>query len=424
VSRADGKYVIGLTGNIATGKSVVRQMLQHLGAYTIDADGLTHQAMAPGAPAYAPIVDMFGKFVVNPDGTINRTTLGGIAFSFPEALARLEAIVHPIIAGAITTLVSRAKQPVIVIEAIKLLESDLANMVDAIWVVDASYETQMRRLTEKRKMSEEEARKRIAAQRPQADKIARANVIIMNDGSVEETWKQVQAAWAEIRRAVSSGAPPQAAATLPASPASATIPTMKPRSGLLGQPPASGTVQPLRPIQSIAGSAPSTPPPLEVHIRRGMPANAEAIAEFKTRVLGKKVERMEVMLAFGQKSYLIAMDEKENILGVTGWQVENLITRIDEFYTDDRVPREPVVRALTNAIEDASRELQSEISFIFLPSNTPVEIIQVFLTEGYNFLKLEEVKFPAWREAASEMLSNDGQALMKQLRADRVLKPI
>lgn len=424
MSHTDGKYVIGLTGNIATGKSVVRQMLQHLGAYTIDADGLTHQAMAPGAPAYAPVIDMFGKFIVNPDGSINRTTLGGIAFSFPEALTRLEAIVHPIISGAITTLVTRAKQPVIVIEAIKLLESDLANIVDAVWVVDASYETQMRRLTEKRKMSEEEARKRVAAQRPQADKIARANVIIMNDGNVEETWKQVQAAWVEILRAVSGETPtPQAAATLPTNPMAATIPTMKPRTGLLGQA-ASGTVQPLRPIQPISGSTPGAPPAIEVQIRRGMPGNAEAIAVFKTRVLAKKVERMEVMLAFGQKSYLIAMDERENILGLTGWQVENLITRVDEFYTDDRVPREPVVRALTNAIEDASRELQSEVSFIFLPSNTPVEIIQAFLTEGYNFLKLEEVKFPAWREAASEMLSNDGQALMKQLRADRVLKPI
>lgn len=429
MSQTGGKYIIGLTGNIATGKSVVRQMLQHLGAYTIDADGLTHQAMAPGAPAYAPIVEMFGKFILNPDGTINRTTLGAIAFSFPEALNKLEAIVHPIVAGAIMTLVSRAKQPVIVIEAIKLLESELASMVNAVWVVDASYETQMRRLTEKRKMSEEEARKRVAAQRPQADKIARANVIIMNDGNLEDTWKQVQAAWMDIRRTfngeLTAPAAPQAAVTLPSSPASATIPTAKPRSGLLGQTPAAaGTVQPLRPLQSVAPAQPSAQPAIEVQIRRGMPGNAQAIADFKSRVLGKPVERMDVMLAFGQKSYLLAVDAQEQILGLTGWQVENLITRVDEFYTDDRLPRDPVVRALTHAIEDASRELQSEVSFIFLPANTPVEIIQAFLTEGYNFLKLEEIKFPAWREAASELLSNDGQALMKQLRADRVMKPI
>lgn len=438
MSRTDGKYVIGLTGNIATGKSVVRQMLQHLGAYTIDADGLTHQAMAPGAPAYQPIIDMFGKFVVNEDGTINRNTLGSIAFSFPDALAKLEAIVHPVVTSAIGTLVSRAKQPVIVIEAIKLLESDLARMINDVWVVDAAAESQMKRLTEKRKMSEEEARKRVLAQRPQADKIARASFIVMNDGSVEDTWKQVQTGWNDVRRAAlgGTGALPPADATLarpPATPAGvASTQPAKPRTGMLSQlqttagaPPAA-TVQPLRPpIQPLPGQAAApTAASLHVEIRRGMPGNAEAIARFKTRVTGKPVERMEVMLAFGQKSYLIAMDGHENILGITGWQVENLITRVDEFHTDNSLEREPVVRALTNAIEDASRELQSEVSFIFLPPNTQVEIIQSFLTEGYNFLRLEEVKFPAWREAASEMLSNDGQALMKQLRADRVMKPI
>ena len=128
----EGTYVIGLTGNIAVGKSVVRQMLQHLGAYTVDADGLTHQAMAPGAPAYLPIIEMFGRFVLNEDGTVNRGILGSIVFSFPEALGKLEGIVHPIVNQAIQTLISRAKQRVIVIEAVKLLETDLMQHVDAV----------------------------------------------------------------------------------------------------------------------------------------------------------------------------------------------------------------------------------------------------------------------------------------------------
>ncbi|RMG75425.1 MAG: dephospho-CoA kinase, partial [Chloroflexi bacterium] len=76
MSRWTNKYVIGLTGNIAVGKSVVRQMLQHLGAYTIDADGLAHQAMSPGAPAYKPVVETFGQIILNPDKTINRAMLG------------------------------------------------------------------------------------------------------------------------------------------------------------------------------------------------------------------------------------------------------------------------------------------------------------------------------------------------------------
>lgn len=403
----DGKYVIGLTGNIAVGKSVVRQMLQHLGAYTIDADGLTHQAMAPGAPAYLPIVEMFGRFVLNDDGTVNRSILGSIVFSFPEALTKLEKIVHPVVQQAIQTLVSRAKQRVIVIEAIKLLESDLLNLVDAVWVVDASPETQLKRLTEKRKLSEDEARKRIIAQRPQADKIARANVIIMNDGNVEDTWKQVQAAWTEMRKNGRSTGEMQAVA--PA--ANSSEPTPQPQ------------VQPIA-DNKVKVEVPAVSPSLDIQIRRGMPGNAEIIANFISKVTGKQVDRMDIMLAFGQKSYLIAQDRNDHVLGLTGWQVENLITRVDEFHVEGSAPREQIVRALTNAIEDASRELQSEVSFIFLPKSTPNEIVEAFLGSGYHYLRIEEVKFPAWREAAHELLTPDVVGLMKQLRADRVMKPI
>jgi dephospho-CoA kinase len=153
VGRWANKYVIGLTGNIAVGKSVVRQMLQHLGAYTIDADGLSHQAMAPGAPAYKPVVDTFGQFILNPDKTINRGMLGNIVFSSPDALAKLEAIVHPIVGQAINTLINRAKQPIVVIEAIKLLEGELGKGVDAVWVVDAKPQTQYTRLISKKPSS-------------------------------------------------------------------------------------------------------------------------------------------------------------------------------------------------------------------------------------------------------------------------------
>lgn len=395
----EGTYVIGLTGNIAVGKSVVRQMLQHLGAYTVDADGLTHQAMAPGAPAYLPIVEMFGRFVLNEDGTVNRAVLGSIVFSFPEALAKLEAIVHPVVSQAIQTLIGRAKQRVIVIEAIKLLESDLMKHVDAVWVVDALPETQLKRLTEKRRMTEDEARKRIIAQRPQADKIARSNVIIMNDGNVEETWKQVQAAWNKTFKAERPAGEQDGAA----------------RNGGLAHP---------QPIDDNRMRAAGAQPALDLHIRRGMPGNADLIANFISHVTRKPVDRMDIMLAFGQKSYLLAQDHNDNVLGLTGWQVENLITRVDEFYIDPSVPREQVVRALTQAIEEASRELQSEVSFIFVPTTTPKETLQSFVTSGYHNLRIEDVKFPAWREAAHEMLSSEVVGLMKQLRADRVMKPI
>jgi dephospho-CoA kinase len=165
MSAWQGKYVIGLTGNIATGKSVVRKMLEHLGAYGIDADALSHRAIAPDAPGHQPVVDTFGKWILQPDGQIDRARLGRLVFSDPQALGSLEAIVHPLVRQAIDLLVRRARQKVIVIEAIKLLEGPLAAACDSIWVTTASEEIQLSRLTKKRAMSAETARQRIQLNR-------------------------------------------------------------------------------------------------------------------------------------------------------------------------------------------------------------------------------------------------------------------
>jgi hypothetical protein len=250
------------------------------------------------------------------------------------------------------------------------------------------------------------------AQRPQAEKLKRAGVIIMNDGNIEETWKQVQNAWNNIRTA---------AGDAPAAPAWA-------------QPKAQSDSLPPIPRQNATPQTTSTPinadralvdPKTEIVVRRGMPGNAEAIANFIMQVTGRHVGRMDVMLAFGEKSYHIAYGKNEQVIGLIGWTVENLITRADEFYLAPNIPHAEVIRELISAIEDASRELQSEVSFVVLPQNSAQEIFQSFVKSGYQFLNINEVKFPAWREAAHEMIAEgNAQALMKQLRADRVMKPI
>ena len=187
-----GKFVIGLTGNIGTGKTVVRRMLEHLGAYTIDADALSHRAIAKGAPGYQPVLETFGKWILDGDGEINRSKLGDLVFRDPAALEQLEGIVHPLVRKAVDVLVRRASQPVIVIEAIKLLEGDLRKICDSIWVTYAPQVVQIERLTRKRKISREEALQRINAQAPQNGKIAAANVVIRNIGSYDDLWKQVR----------------------------------------------------------------------------------------------------------------------------------------------------------------------------------------------------------------------------------------
>jgi dephospho-CoA kinase len=417
------KYVIGLTGNIAMGKSAVRKLLEHFGAYTIDADGLAHQTMAPGAPAYLPVIETFGRWVLDQEGKIDRSKLGAVVFSHPEALARLEAITHPLVGQGIDTLISRAKQPIIVIEAIKLLEGKLADKVDTIWVVDCTPELQLRRLIEKRGMSEQEARKRIEGQNSQRDKLARANVVITNNGTPQELLTQVEAEWNKLLAAlrlrqrddahVVSVTPPSATpSTQPAIPP--LRPAAQPSAPRVDSPPSQPAAQKAPPQPSVA---------IAVDIRRGMPKNAEQIAQVLNRMLGKNMTRVDVLTAFGEKSYLLA-EINGAIMGLTGFQVENLITRVDEFLLLPEAPIEPVARALIQAVENASKELQSEVGFVYLPLNAAAQVVQTFLTSGYERMELEAIQVPAWREAAQESQPPNTQIFAKKLRPDRVLKPL
>lgn len=197
-SRDRRPYRIGLTGNIATGKSNVGQILQKLGAAFIDADKVAHEMMAPGQPAYAAVVAYFGAGILAPDGSIDRRALGAIVFSDPEALHQLERLVHPPTIAEVEARIQRLTVRVVVVEAIKLLESGMAETYDAIWVTTCSEEEQVRRLQESRGLERSEALRRIHAQPPQAEKLARADVIIYTGGSKSETCAQVRAAWEKI----------------------------------------------------------------------------------------------------------------------------------------------------------------------------------------------------------------------------------
>ncbi|MDH7485729.1 MAG: dephospho-CoA kinase [Anaerolineae bacterium] len=198
--------VIGLTGNIGTGKSTVLQMLAGLGAQIIDADELAHEVIAPGGPAYAAVVEAFGSQIVRPDGRIDRGKLGAIAFRDPQALARLEALVHPAVIARTRELLAQTQAEVVVVEAIKLLEAGMARQLcDTVWVVTCRPEQQLARVTAQRGLSEAEARLRMEAQPPQEEKIAQADVVIDNSGTVEETRRQVEAAWEKLREGKKKG---------------------------------------------------------------------------------------------------------------------------------------------------------------------------------------------------------------------------
>lgn len=204
-----GIYLIGLTGGIACGKSTVLAMLAALGARTIDADRVTHRLQQPGTPVYQAIVNTFGsQIVTTPGGPIDRRKLGAIVFNDPEALKRLEAIVHPAVraeirrfldevagAGKYATRLRPVERPIVVIDAIKLIESGWADECDQVWVVTCPVEQQIERLMTARGMSLAEAQARVAAQPPQESRFSRAHVIIDNGGSQAQTRAQVEAAW-------------------------------------------------------------------------------------------------------------------------------------------------------------------------------------------------------------------------------------
>ncbi len=185
------KRLIGLTGNIACGKSTVLRQLHRLGARTIDADEMIHAILRKGGPAYDPVAAEFGPGILGEDGEIDRRALGRIVFSDPQKLRRLEEIEHPIVRRAIEKEIAEANEPVVVLDAIKLIESGWADKCDAVWVVTCRRDQQIERLVRTRGYSLQEAEQRVDAQAPQEQKVARADVVIDNSGTLEETRRQV-----------------------------------------------------------------------------------------------------------------------------------------------------------------------------------------------------------------------------------------
>lgn len=194
---------VGLTGGIGSGKSTVSRLLAGHGAVVVDADLVAREVVEPGTPGLKAIVEEFGDQVLRPDGALDRAALGELVFSDPQALARLNAIVHPLIGQRTTELLEQAAAAgtdVVVHDVALLVENGLAPLYDAVVVVVAEPETQLARLTRLRGMSEDEARRRIAAQAPLGEKLAVATYVVDNDGSVEELAPQVDRLWAALRR--------------------------------------------------------------------------------------------------------------------------------------------------------------------------------------------------------------------------------
>ena len=186
--------VLGLTGGIGSGKSMVLSMFANLGAEVIDADHLAREVVEPGQPALEEIATAFGRDMLMPDGRLDRGKLARIIFADPVARARLNAITHPRIRERMATeMALRGSRPGLLIIDIPLLyENDRSDTVESVIVVWVDAKTQLRRLTERDGLTPDEARQRIAAQMPLDEKRARADLVVDNSGSRENTRRQVE----------------------------------------------------------------------------------------------------------------------------------------------------------------------------------------------------------------------------------------
>jgi dephospho-CoA kinase len=200
---------IGLTGGIATGKSYVLSLLQGFGCEVMDADIVAHQVIEPGRPAFAEIVDCFGAIVLDSTGNIDRARLGAIVFSDQNQLAKLNSIVHPRVFAAqerwFAEVEARDSQAIVVVDAALMIETLSFRRYDKVIVVHCREDIQLQRLMARNKFSREEAVARISAQMASAEKLKYADYAIDTSNGFEETRKQVDSLYSELRKLAGSG---------------------------------------------------------------------------------------------------------------------------------------------------------------------------------------------------------------------------
>jgi dephospho-CoA kinase len=198
---------VGLTGGIGAGKSEVSERLSAQGAVVIDADAIAREAVAPGTSGLAQIAGAFGSAVLLSDGSLDRAGLGEIVFADPDKRARLNAIIHPPIAARMREREDAAGDGAIVVHDVPLIaENNLAGSYDLVVVVDVPPRIQLDRLVRHRGLTREQARARIAAQASRDERLAIADIVIDNSGSLAELDRQVGELWAQLRRRAQAAA--------------------------------------------------------------------------------------------------------------------------------------------------------------------------------------------------------------------------
>lgn len=197
--------LVGVTGGLGAGKSTVARMLGSRGAVIVDADELAARALEPGTGSYERVCELFGDEIVQPDGRLDRAAIAQRVFRDPDKRRALESIVHPEVFRGLAETVEahRDTDHVVVFDVPLLVEIGLQDAFDVVVVVTAPPDQQLLRVMRDRTMSEQDASARLAAQVSSAERESAADVVIPNDGDLEELERRVEALWADLRRRAS-----------------------------------------------------------------------------------------------------------------------------------------------------------------------------------------------------------------------------
>ena len=444
-------YLIGLIGNLGSGKSTVRKMIEHLGAYGIDADALAHVVMQRGSPAWLAIVATFGIGVLEFNGRINRRKLGAKVFADPVALQKLEAITHPAVGAATRELLRENQKPVVVIEAIKLVEAGMAQWCDALWAVTCSDEAQIERVMRTRNMSEADVRARLSAQGSFESKLGLAQVVIDNSGDENNTRAQVEKAWRMIRpdttrdkrewllglpRGEDNPAPialpvdetppsPIEIEPAPITPPVIEAPTIAETPAVVESIASPVIETPTPPIVTppVIETLPPVTAPRKIEVRRSRRNDLDAlgIAINKKENRAEPLAREEMLKRFGERGYRIALADRQ-IVALAAWEAENLVASVREVWAESAEDAALALPRLFELIESEARALLCEVVLLMVDASAPDFIVAQVQASGYTTQDLGTLH-KLWRQAIAERMQPGERVWVKKLSEGLITKP-
>ena len=417
--RWPGKVIVGLTGNIATGKSTVMRLAEEKGALALDADVVVHEILATDPGVQRSVVDAFGSGVRQSDDEIDRAALAAIVFEDESALRTLELILHPRVRERLFRHIDRHQATVVFIEAIKLLEGGLAAECDQIWVTRCPVSTQVERLMTYRHLDAETAQMRVSAQSDQELKAAMADVVIDTGGTLERTRAYFEMAWRRLQRSFTSNVPSAGSTRT----VSLDYQDVRKDSGTERDDQSPYDVSPMK----DRTYQPTVNRNYEafgegIVVRRARPSDVPGIIELVELASRGRVtlEQDQLLPDLGQRGYLIGQQYDE-ISAVAGWYAEDLVASIDLFFVHPLTAIPVTGAAGLQEIETTANELICEVILAMPGDDEPAEMRELLINRGFKHVVADSLP-RVWQAAVKDVRHPAPTVMMRVLRDTRQVR--